>query len=246
MTHPQYFSDLRRLAYDQTSGNGPGIVFLGGFNSDKNGTKALFLEDWARRHGRAFLRFDYSGHGQSRGAVTDFTLGDWIDDAAAIITGLTHGPQVLVGSSMGGWIALVLAQRMPEKIAGMVTVAAAPDFTERHYMAKFSQDDRDQLEQTGQIAVATKYSESPYIITKRLIEEARAHLLLTGPIALPFPVRFLMGTADEAVSVETALQLLDCADGPDIRLTLVKDADHRFSDSQCLALIQNAVVSVTA
>lgn len=244
MSKQDYFSDLRRLAYDQTPGEGPGVVFLGGFNSNKQGTKALFLEEWAKASGRAFLRFDYSGHGASGGSVVEFTLSDWIEDAAAIIDGLTKGPQILVGSSMGGWIALVLAALIPQKIAGLVTVAAAPDFTERHYMASLTGAQRAALDTDGQVDVATEYSDTPYILTKRLIDDARKHLLLQAPIALPFPVRFLMGTEDTAVSMETALRLFDCADGPDIRLTLVKGADHRFSDRHCLGLIKQSILEL--
>lgn len=237
----RFQNEIRSLAYDQTPGYGPGVVFLGGFRSDKNGNKAVFLEDWAKAKGRAFLRFDYSGHGASSGDVLDKTIGDWIEDAAAIITGLTQGPQVLVGSSMGGWIALMLARRMPERIAGLVTIAAAPDFTEQRYWASFSEDDRLALERDGQLAVPSDYSDAPYIITKTLIEEARNHLVLGGPIALPFPTRFLMGTADSEVSVETAMRLFDVAEGPDVRLTLVKGADHRFSDPQCLTLLKRTL-----
>ena len=131
----RFETEFRSLAYDQTPGTGPGMVFLGGFQSDKNGIKAMFFEDYAKSKGRPFLRFDYSGHGTSAGRVEDHTLGDWIEDAAAIILGLTKGPQVLVASSMGGWISLVLAKRMPERIAGLVTIAAAPDFTERLYLS---------------------------------------------------------------------------------------------------------------
>ncbi|CAN0569527.1 unnamed protein product, partial [Ectocarpus sp. 12 AP-2014] len=130
-------NDVRKLAYDQTQGTGPGVVFLGGFRSDKEGTKALYLEEWAKAAGRAFLRFDYSGHGASSGDFLDGSIGEWAEDAAAVLGGLTQGKQILVGSSMGGWISLLLARQMPEKIAGLVTIAAAPDFTEDGYWEKF-------------------------------------------------------------------------------------------------------------
>ena len=182
----------------------------------------------------------------SSGDFLDGCIGDWADDAAAIVEGLTKGRQILVGSSMGGWIALLLARRMPERIAGMVTIAAAPDFTEDGYWSGFDEGQRAMLERDGQIALPSDYSDEPYIITKRLIEDGRDHLVLRAPLKLPFPVRFLQGTADEAVSTETATRLLAHAEGSDIRLTLVKDADHRFSTPECLALIRSAIEEVSA
>ena len=236
-----FLHEGRRLAYSRIEGEGPGVVFLGGFRSDKEGTKALDLEQWTREAGRACLRFDYSGHGESSGDFLDSTIGDWAEDAAAIVNALAKGPQVLVGSSMGGWIALLLARRMPDRIAGLVTIAAAPDFTEDGYWAGFDEHQKSTLEAEGQIALPSDYSDEPYIITKRLIEDGRRNLVLRDPLPLPFPVRFLQGTEDEAVSTSTALRLLEHADGPDMRLTLVKGADHRFSDPSCLALIRRAV-----
>ena len=238
-------TDVRQLAYNQTTGDGPGVVFLGGFRSDKEGTKAIDLENWAKERGRAFLRFDYSGHGSSSGDFLEGCIGDWADDAEAIIRGLTEGPQILVGSSMGGWISLLIARRMPKKIAGLVTIAAAPDFTEDGYWAGFDDTQKAMLERDGQIALPSDYSDEPYIITKRLIEDGRNQLVLRAPLTLPFPVRFLQGTEDEAVSTETATRLLGHAKGVDMRLTLVKGADHRFSDPECLALIRQAVEEVS-
>ncbi len=239
-------NDVRQLAYNQSTGDGPGIVFLGGFRSDKEGTKALDLEEWARGQGRAFLRFDYSGHGASSGDFLEGCIGDWAEDARAIISSLTDGPQILVGSSMGGWISLLLARDIPEKVAGLVTIAAAPDFTEDGYWAHFDDDQREILERDGQIGLPNEYSDEPYIITKHLIDEGRSRLVLRDPLPLPFPVRFLQGTADTAVETATAIRLLEHADGPDMRLTLVKGADHRFSDPDCLALIRRAIEEVLA
>ncbi len=233
----------RRLAYDRTPGRGPGVVFLGGFKSDKEGQKALALEAWARAEGRGFLRFDYSGHGSSSGDFMDGCIGDWFADARAAILTLTDGPQVLVGSSMGGWISLLMARAHPEKLAGLVTIAAAPDFVEDMW-AKFSAAERAEMETTGRVARPSDYSPDPYIITRKLIEEGRDHLVLTQPLSLPFPVRFLQGTADEDVPVPVALRLLNHASGPDIRLTLVKGADHRFSTPDCLRLIAATVEKV--
>ncbi|WP_297774416.1 alpha/beta hydrolase [uncultured Roseovarius sp.] len=233
----------RSLAYHRRTGEGPGVVFLGGFKSDKDGTKALWLDDWAHAAGRAFLRFDYSGHGQSSGEFTQGSIGDWAADARAAIEGLTEGPQILVGSSMGGWIALLLARVKPERVAGLVTIAAAPDFTENSMWAGFDADQREILMREGQVALPSDYGE-PYVITRRLIEDGRENLVLRQPLNLPFPVRFLQGTADEDVDKSVALQLLEHATGPDMRLVLVDGADHRFSNADCLTLIGSAVDEV--
>ncbi len=246
MTEPSSLEtpEGRRIAYHRTEGAGPGVVFLGGFRSDMDGTKALYLEDWAKARGQAFLRFDYSGHGTSSGAFLDGSIGDWAADARAAVGTLTEGPQVLVGSSMGGWISLLIAREMPERLAGLVTVAAAPDFTEDSMWADATEAQRAELMETGQIALPSDYSDEPYIITRRLIEEGRAQLVLRDPLSLPFPVRMLQGTDDADVEMSVALRLLDHAGGDDIRLTLVKGADHRFSSPNCLALIARAVEEV--
>ena len=224
-----------QLAYHRTEGQGPGVVFLGGFRSDMQGTKALWLEDWAKARGRAFLRFDYSGHGESEGAFEDGSIGDWLADATAAITALTEGPQVLVGSSMGGWLSLLVARNLPGRIAGLVTIAAAPDFTERGFWPEFSETERAELMREGRLLRPSDYGE-PYVITRRLIEDGRDHLVLSHPLALPFPARFLQGTADEDVPAEWATDLLAHAEGQDMRLVLVKGADHRFSTPDCLDL----------
>ncbi len=234
----------RRIGYHLTDGTGPAVVFLGGFKSDMQGTKAVFLEEWARRSGRSFLRFDYSGHGESDGAFTDGAIGDWFEDACAAL-GLLGGKLVLVGSSMGGWISLQVARAMPERIAGLVTIAAAPDFTEDSMWAGFDDAQKATLANAGQVALPSDYG-APYIITKRLIEEGRNRLVLRDPLPLPFPTRFLQGTADADVDMSVALRLLDHATGDDMRLTLVDGADHRFSDAACLNLIVSSVQDVMA
>jgi pimeloyl-ACP methyl ester carboxylesterase len=233
----------RRLAYVLTKGVGPTIVFCGGLKSDMNGTKALDLESWAQAEGRNFLRFDYSGHGQSSNAYEDTCIGDWHQDALAVIDGLTSGPVVLVGSSMGGWQSLLLARERADRIAGLVTIAAAPDFTEDGWWAGFDATQRALLAETGQVNLPSDYME-PFVVTQRMIDDGRLHLVLRSALDLPFPVRFLQGTDDSAVSVETATRLLAHATGPDMQLLLVKDADHRFSDDACLDLIRQAVADV--
>lgn len=234
----------RKIAYHLHDGTGPAVVFLGGFKSDMGGTKAVHLEEWARDSGRAFLRFDYSGHGESSEAFTDGAIGDWFEDACAAI-GLLAGQVILVGSSMGGWISLLVARTMPEKVAGLVTIAAAPDFTEDSMWANATVEQRRQLETDGQFALPSEYG-APYVITKRLIEEGRTRLVLRDPLPLNVPTRFLQGTQDEDVDMSVALRLLDHATGPDIRLTLVDGADHRFSDDTCLALITTSIEEVLA
>ncbi len=234
----------RRLALHLTPGSGPGVVFLGGFRSDMTGTKAVHLERWAKAQGRAFLRFDYSGHGASSGRFEDGGIDDWAEDAAAVLA-LTRGPQVLVGSSMGGWIALLLARSQPERVAGLVGIAAAPDFTEALWDG-FSAAERAELLASGQVLRPSDYSDTPYPITRRLIDGGRRSLVLTSPLVLPMPVRLLQGTADSDVPPELALRLLHHIDGQDLSLTLVKGADHRFSTAPCLAQLTAAVKDVSA
>jgi pimeloyl-ACP methyl ester carboxylesterase len=233
----------RRIAYHHTPGQGPGVVFLGGFKSDMTGTKAVFLEGWARARGQAFLRLDYSGHGQSGGAFEDGCIGDWAADAAAVIDAVTTGPQVLVGSSMGGWIALLLARAQPDRVAGLVGIAAAPDFTV-DVEAEMTAAEHAAMARDGRIVQPSDYADQPYVFTRKLIEDGRAQQVLAAPLHLPFPVRLLQGTADRDVLPAVALRLLDHVTGGDVRLTLVKDADHRFSTPACLALIGDTVAAV--
>ncbi|MGR3469156.1 MAG: alpha/beta fold hydrolase [Shimia sp.] len=243
MTHQMLTTpEGRRIAYHLTPGAGPGLVFLGGFASDMTGTKAVHLESWAKAQGRGFLRFDYSGHGASEGAFTDGAIGDWAADAAAALA-LTEGPQVLIGSSMGGWIALLLARARPEKVAGLVTIAAAPDFTEDGYWAGFSEAQRSELLERGQIAIPSDYGD-PYVITRRLIEDGRENLVLRTPLHLPMPTHFLQGTADADVPEAWAHRLLAHAQGPDLRLTLLDGADHRFSDLRALQAVEDATKGI--
>jgi pimeloyl-ACP methyl ester carboxylesterase len=236
-------SQGRKIAYHLIDGQGPTVVFLGGFKSDMNGTKAVFLENWAKETRRAFLRFDYSGHGESDGEFEDGCIGDWYEDATAAL-GLIDGPVVLVGSSMGGWISLLVARSRTARVAGFVGIATAPDFTEDGFWADFDEDQRAELAANGKVAVPSEYGD-PYIITKRLIEEGRERFVLRSPLALPFPVRFLQGSADNSVSTATAVGLMEHADGPDMRLTLVDGADHSFSSEVCLGLIVDAIEDVS-
>jgi len=239
----------RTLAYHRTRPTGeglraPGIVFLGGFASDMTGTKAQWLERWAVARGRAFLRFDYTGHGASSGAFEDGCVGDWARDARDALDRLTEGPQILVGSSMGGWIALLLARETPGRVAGLVGIAAAPDFTEDSMWPAMDAAQRAALRDEGRVVLPNPYGPAPTIITRRLIEDGRRNLVLRSPLPAPFPVRLMQGTADADVPVAVALRLLGHLDGPDVRLLLVRDADHRFSAPENLALIGEAIESV--
>ncbi len=247
MAKPSYLGTEqgRSIAYHLTEGEGPCVVFLGGLKSDMEGTKAIHLEDWAKANGRAFLRFDYSGHGESSGTFEEGCIGDWHEDTLAVVDRLTSGPIVPVGSSMGGWQSLLLARARAEKIAGLVTIAAAPDFTEDGWWESFDDGQKEQLNEAGRVELPSDYME-PYIVTKRMVEDGRNRLVLRDPLALPFPVRLLQGTADSAVSVATATKLLEHASSPDMQLLLVKDADHRFSDGPCLGLIEQAIEQVLA
>ena len=231
-----------RLAYAKTEGAGPMIVFLSGYKSDMEGTKAVHLEAWAKLAGRAFLRFDYSGHGVSDGVFEEGCIGDWARDAQAVIEATCDGPVVLVGSSMGGWIASLMTQRL-RNVVGFVGIAAAPDFTEDGFWAEFTEEQRQQIMEDGHVALPSDYGD-PYIVTRRLIEDGRENLVLRSRLHMPYPVRLMQGTEDTAVSRETALRLLDHIDGPDIQLALVKGADHRFSAPQNLRQIEDAILAV--
>jgi len=230
--------DGATLAYHATAAadpGRPGVMFCGGFKSDMGGTKATALEAYAQGQGLAFVRFDYLGHGASSGAFTDGTIGRWAEDAIAILDEATEGPQVLVGSSMGGWIMLLAALARPERIAGLVGIAPAPDFTEDLLWGEFDAEVRATLERDGVYRQPSAYDESPYPITLRLIEEGRRHLLLRGPIPLACPVRVHQGMQDDSVPWRTALRLAERLEATDVEVTLVKDGDHRLSEPHDLA-----------
>ncbi|MBX2854953.1 MAG: alpha/beta hydrolase [Rhodobacteraceae bacterium] len=241
--------DDRRIAYHKTEAqseqaNAPGVMFLGGFRSDMTGSKALHLEAWAQTRGVGFLRFDYTGHGASSGAFEAGGIGDWARDAADALTMLTSGPQILVGSSMGGWISLLLAKRHPERIAGFVGIAAAPDFTEDLMWPSLSEAQRAELTQAGRLETPSAYSDEPYVVTAKLIEDARSHLLLREPLRVNGPVRLMHGTADSDVPMSVALRLLAHLDCPNARLTLLKDAGHRLSEPHELTLLSTILDEV--
>ncbi|MBS0541382.1 MAG: alpha/beta hydrolase [Proteobacteria bacterium] len=223
------------VAYARTAGHAPTVVFLGGFRSDMTGTKAVALEEWARARGNAFLRFDYLGHGQSSGRFEDGTIGRWLDDSLAAIDALTSGKLVLVGSSMGGWLSLLVALKRPERLAGLVLIAAAPDFTERMLLAGLSPEERETLQKEGRLERPSQYSPEPSVFTWKLIEEGRDHLVLDKKLALPCPVRLLHGQSDPDVPWEYSLQIAQHLDAPDVVTTFVKGGDHRLSTQADIA-----------
>lgn len=231
------------IAYHRSPGRGPGVIFLGGFMSDMTGTKATWLEGFARDRGNGFLRFDYTGHGASSGAFADGTIGRWRGDALAAFDRLTEGPQIVVGSSMGGWIALLLALARPDRIAGVVTIAAAPDFTEDLIWARLDPPRRAALERDGYFEEASAYG-PPYRITRALIDDGRSHLLLRGPIAIAAPVRLIHGMADPDVPYDTSIRTAERLASGDVQVTLIKDGDHRLSRDRDLALIGAAVAEL--
>lgn len=230
-------SDDRSVAYRRRPGRRPGVVFLGGFRSDMTGTKAEALDAWCREQGRAYVRFDYQGHGESDGRFEDGDIGLWAGDAIAVLEELTDGPQVLVGSSMGGWMMLLAALARPARVAGLVGVAPAPDFTEELIWAALDPDSRARLQREGVIYTPSAYAEAPDPITWRLIEEGRRHLLLGAPISLRCPVRLLHGMLDAEVPWTVSPRLAQRLEGDDVRVTLVKDGDHRLSRDQDLELL---------
>jgi pimeloyl-ACP methyl ester carboxylesterase len=231
------------LAWAKLDGRQPTVVFLPGFLSDMSGTKATELAAFCAGRGQAMLRFDYSGHGASDGRFEDGTIGRWTADAVAVIDRLTEGRLVLVGSSMGGWIALLTALARPERVAGLLGIAAAPDFTEVLMWDAMTFEERATLMRDGVLRAPSQYGD-PTPITRTLIEEGRNHLLLNGPIALGCPVRLLHGQRDPDVPWEMSLRLAEQIAGEDVQVVLVKDGDHRLSRPQDLALLSRTLASL--
>jgi len=233
-------ADHPRLAYRHTPGRGPTVVFLCGYASDMNGTKALALEEWAQRSGRAFLRFDYAGCGESEGDFEDQTLASWRDDALRMIDAVVEGPVVLVGSSMGGWVMLLVAKERPGLVAGMVGIAAAPDFTDWGY----SGAEKATILRDGRIEQANDYGDTPTVTTRGFWASGEANKMMTGPIAFDGPVRLLQGQRDSEVPWERALTLGGLFRSDAVQTVLVKDGDHRLSRDHDLALILRSVEDV--
>jgi pimeloyl-ACP methyl ester carboxylesterase len=240
----------RRIAVRRRAGQGPGLFWLGGFKSDMQGTKAAALDAWAYEHGRASVRFDYSGHGESGGEFADGTIGRWLEESVAVFEQFCDGPQVVIGSSMGGWMALLLAREIKKRsgnaaLAGLVLIAPAPDFTEELMWKNFSAEVKKEIETKGLWLRPSEYGDgSPYPITRNLIEEGRNHLVLGSAIDLGCPVRILQGAQDPDVPWQHAFALTHRLPADDVVLTMIQDGDHRLSRPQDIARILAAVAEM--
>lgn len=240
----------RRIAVRRRTGQGPGLFWLGGFKSDMQGTKAVALDIWAYEHGRASVRFDYSGHGESGGEFADGTIGRWLEESVAVFERFCDGPQIVIGSSMGGWMALLLAREIRKRsgnasLAGLVLIAPAPDFTEELMWKKFSPQAKKEIETKGVWLRPSEYGDgSPYPITRNLIEEGRNHLVLGSAINLGCPIRILQGAQDPDVPWQHAFALTHRLPADDVVLTMIQDGDHRLSRPQDIARILAAVAEI--
>ena len=241
-------SERRAIAVRQHSGAGPGLFWLSGYKSDMKGTKAAALARWAEDAGRAIVRFDYSGHGELGGVFTQGTIGRWLADALAVFEACCRGPQILIGSSMGGWLALLMVRALrqrqqtgPAAVAGLVLIAPAVDFTEELMWKRFPPAIKRELEENGVWARPSDYSPEPYLVTRQLIEEGRNHLLLGGMIETGCPVRILQGVEDPDVPWRHAVELVSRLASDDVVLTLVKDGDHRLSRPEDIERLIRAV-----
>jgi pimeloyl-ACP methyl ester carboxylesterase len=240
----------RRIAVRARAGGAPALFWLGGFNSDMRGTKALALDAWAAEHDRACVRFDYSGHGESGGALVDGTVGRWLEESVAVFERFCKGPQIVIGSSMGGWIALLLAREIAKRpgigasLAGLVLIAPAPDFTEALMWNGFSPEVKQEIEKSGVWLRPSQYGD-PYPITRALIQEGRNHLLLGSAIEVGCPVRILQGAQDPDVPWRHAFALAHRLPADDVVLTVIQDGDHRLSRPQDIARIIAAVAEIS-
>ena len=233
---------FRNIAYVQTEAKNcdqklPGVIFFGGFASDMDGTKAIALEKWAIESKRDFIRFDYTGHGSSSGEFLLGSIKSWFQDALDVLDNLTHGPQILVGSSMGGWIALLIAKFRVDRVHSFLGIAAAPDFTEDAFWANLTPSQKADIETRGYIESFPENLDKSYKISKALIFHSRELLIFRDQLILEIPVRFLQGSEDSEVSSKLAVKLLNHISCADSELTILKGADHRFSEINCIELI---------
>ena len=230
-----------QIAYEQIEGDAPTFVWLGGFKSDMSGTKAQTLANWASERGQAFVRFDYSGHGQSGGRFEDGVISSWLGDTLAVLDQLTEGPLTLVGSSMGGWLALLAARARPERVKGLLLIAPAADFTERLMWAGFTPQQQGQLLARGRLELPSEYAPEPTLITRDLIEDGRKHLIMDGPIIFDGPCYILQGQLDPDVPRDNVLELADLIKTDNKIIDLIEGGDHRLSRPEDLEkLVQRA------
>ncbi|HYD19511.1 MAG TPA: alpha/beta hydrolase [Patescibacteria group bacterium] len=231
------------LAYCRTNGASktlPGVMFMGGFRSDMTGTKATYIEAQCARRHQSFLRFDYSGHGKSGGQFEQQTISTWLRDSLSVFDKLTKGDQIVVGSSMGGWLALLLALERKERVKGLVLIAPAPDFSEDIYQNEFGEEERRHLDKTGLIYRPSDYGD-PYPLSKQLFEDGRKHLLLKNRIAIRCPVRILHGKQDSVVPWQKSVTLMDKLSSPDYKAIWINDGDHRLSRNSDLEHLDTLV-----
>ncbi len=238
--------DGATIAYRRRDGKSPCVVFLCGFNSDMSGSKAQALDAFCTAREQAFIRFDYFAHGVSSGDFAQATIGRFLADTLAVIDKLTEGKLILVGSSLGGWLAVLAALARPERVAGLIGIAAAPDATEDLMWQRFPFDLREEIITKGAARIPSRYGEEGYLITRHLIEEARNHLVMRAPIAIDRPVRLLHGMMDPDVPYETSLALADHLAGNDVQVTLVKDGDHRLSRVEDIELLLRTLAPLLA
>jgi pimeloyl-ACP methyl ester carboxylesterase len=229
------------IAYRQHYGNRPGIIFLCGHGSDMHGSKAQHLHEWAVRRGQTFLRFDYSGHGKSDGMLLKTNISDWTRDTVEMIDAKTTGPQILVGSSLGGWIMLNVALARPSSIAALVGIAAAPDFTEELIWNPLTKAAQTTFRKVGQITIESPYDDRPIIYPYHLIEDGRKHLCLNGTLPIFGPVRLLHGMQDSEVPWQTATRLAACLQSDNVEVILDSSATHRFSEPRQLYLLERVL-----
>jgi pimeloyl-ACP methyl ester carboxylesterase len=233
-----------RIAYAHTPGRSPTVVFLCGYASDMSGTKARFLEARCRARGQAYLRFDYQGHGESSGDFVDGGVGLWSEDARLLVEGVTQGPLVLVGSSMGAWIMLIVALALKDRVAALLGIASAPDFSEDLILPALDAPQTDALAREGAVQLASRYSDDPHTLSRHFLEDGRRHLLLRSPIELRCPVRLLHGLEDPDVPWQTAVRLARALESQDVMMTLIKGGGHRLSEPHELEIIDRALRSL--
>jgi len=231
------------IAYNKLEGNLPGLIFMSGFMSDMNGSKALALEQHCQERGLAFLRFDYMGHGNSSGNFTDGTIGLWAQNALTAFDELTEGPQIIIGSSMGGWMMILTAVSRPERVAGLVGIAAAPDFTEDLLPKQLTEIQLSKIQEDGFVVIPSEY-EIPYTITKKLLDDGTQHLVLRNEIPLDCPVRLLHGLEDTSVPWKTALKIQNMVRSKDVEVTLIKNGNHRLSREEDLEKLKKTVMEI--
>ena len=230
-----------RIAYAHTLGRSPTVVFLCGYASDMSGTKARFLEARCRARGQAYLRFDYQGHGESSGDFVDGSVGMWSEDARLLVEGVTQGPLVLVGSSMGAWIMLIVALALKDRVAALLGVASAPDFSEDLILPALDAAQAETLAREGAVHLRSRYADDPHTVSRQFLEDGRRHLLLRSPIGLGCPVRLIHGLEDPDVPWQTAVRLARALQSREVMLTLVKGGGHRLSEPHELEIIDNTL-----